>query len=343
MSSAFVVGVLNAIYEEDFLGFSYGFRPGRRQHDALDALATAIKRKKVNWVLDADIRGFFDTINHEWLMKFVAHRIADKRVLRLIQKWLSAGVTEEGRWTASDEGTPQGATVSPLLANIYLHYVFDLWLQQWRKRTARGEVIVTRWADDFIVGFQHWDDAELFQRELRKRLEKFSLELHPEKTRLIEFGRYARARRAERGESRPESFNFLGFTHICDEARANGEFQLRRQTTNKRMRTKLREVKTELQLRRHLRVEEQGEWLESVVRGFFAYHSVPNNLRALRTFRSEVSRHWHRALQSRSQRARMRWARYRMLERRWLPTPRVQHPWPNQRFDLRTQSKSRVR
>jgi group II intron reverse transcriptase/maturase len=337
-----VVGVLNAIYEEDFLGFSYGFRPGRSQHDALDALATAIERKKVNWVLDADIRGYFDTINHEWLMKFVAHRIADKRVLRLIQKWLSAGVMEEGRWTASEEGTPQGATVSPLLANLYLHYVFDLWFQQWRKRTARGEVIATRWADDFIVGFQHWDDAELFQRELRKRLEKFSLELHPEKTRLIEFGKYVRERRAARGEARPESFNFLGFTHICGETRT-GEFQLRRQTINKRMRAKLCEVKTELQFRRHLRVEEQGAWLGSVVRGFFAYHSVPTNFRALRTFRNEVSRHWQRALHRRSQRTRMTRGRYRTLESRWLPPPRIQRPWPNQRFDVMTRSKSRVR
>jgi RNA-directed DNA polymerase len=337
-----VVGVLNAIYEEDFMGFSYGSRPGRSQHNALDALATAIERKKVNWVLDADIRGYFDTINHEWLMKFVAHRIADKRVLRLIQKWLSAGVMEEGRWTASEEGTPQGATVSPLLANLYLHYVFDLWFQQWRKRTARGEVIVTRWADDFIVGFQHWDDAELFQRELRKRLAKFSLELHPEKTRLIEFGKYARERRAARGEPRPASFNFLGFTHICGETR-KGEFQLRRQTINKRMAAKLREVKTELRFRRHLRVEEQGDWLSSVVRGFFAYHAVPTNSRALQTFRREASRHWQRELQRRSQRTRMTWGRYRQLEARWLPPPRIQHPWPNQRFDVTTQSKSRVR
>jgi RNA-directed DNA polymerase len=337
-----VVEVLNAIYEVDFLGFSYGFRPGRGQHDALDALATAIERKKVSWVLDADIRGYFDTINHEWLMKFVEHRVGDKRILRLIRKWLSAGVVEEGRWTASEEGTPQGATASPLLANIYLHYVLDLWVRQWRKRTARGEVIITRWADDFIVGFQRQDDAERFQRELRERLRKFSLELHPEKTRLIEFGKYAQANREKRGEKKPETFNFLGFTHISAKARG-GEFQLKRRTIAKRMSAKLQDVKVELRRRIHLPIKEQGKWLGSVVRGFFAYYAVPTNCQALRTFRREVAWHWLRALRQRSQRDRTSWEQLARLRLRWLPTARIQHPWPYKRFDVRTQGKSRVR
>jgi RNA-directed DNA polymerase len=336
-----VVGMLNAIYEEDFLGFSYGFRPGRRQHDALDALAVAIEKKKVNWVLDADIRGCFDTIDHEWLVKFLEHRIADKRVLRLIQKWLNAGVMENGRWMESEEGTPQGAAVSPLLANIYLHYVLDLWLQQWRKQTARGEVIVTRWADDFIVGFQHRDDAERFLRELRERLKAFSLELHPEKTRLIEFGRYAQERRTTRGDPRPETFNFLGFTHICGTTRT-GEFQLQRRSIRSRMRAKLREVKTELRLRWHQPIRQQGEYLRAVVQGFFNYHAVPTNSPALRAFRWGVSWHWLRALKRRSQKS-IRLKRYYRLESRWLPRARIQHPWPNQRFKVRTRDKSRVR
>ena len=337
-----VVEVLNAIYEEDFIGFSYGFRPGRKQHDALDALATGIERKKVSWVFDADIRGYFDNINHEWLMKFVEHRIGDKRVLRLIRKWLSAGVVEAGQWTASEVGTPQGATVSPLLANIYLHYVLDLWVQQWRKRAARGEVIITRWADDFIVGFQHQDDAERFQRELRERLRKFSLELHPEKTRLIEFGKYAQASREKKGERKPETFDFLGFTHICGKSWAGG-FQLKRQTIKKRMRAKLQEVKLELRRRGHLPIREQGKWLGSVVRGFFAYYSVPTNCQALRTFRTEVGRHWLHVLRQRSQRDRTSWEKLGRLKLRWLPKACIQHPWPNKRFDVKTQGRSRVR
>lgn len=337
-----VVGVLNAIYEETFLGFSYGFRPGRSQHDALDALATAIRRKKVSWVLDADIRGFFDTIDHEWLVKFLEHRIADKRILRLIQKWLNAGVMEEGRWAESEEGTPQGANVSPLLANIYLHYVLDLWLSQWRKQTARGEVIVTRWADDFIVGFQHRDDAEQFLRELRERLKKFALELHPEKTRLIEFGRYARERREKRGESKPETFDFLGFTHICAKSKA-GEFQLQRHTITKRMRAKLHLLSSEMRERRHHSIDKQGKWVGSVVRGYFAYHSVPTNRRVLQTFRAQVARKWMRELRRRSQRHRVSWPKLTRLMRRWVPTVRIQHPWPDTRFDVTTRGGSRVR
>ncbi len=327
-----VVEVLNAIYEEDFLGFSYGFRPQRNQHDALDALATGIQRKKVNWVLDADIRGFFDAIDHGWLRKFVEHRIADKRVLRLIQKWLSAGVMEEGRWTQSSEGTPQGATVSPLLANVYLHYVLDLWIHQWRKKQPRGDVVVVRFADDFIVGFQYQTDAEHFLEELRERLRKFSLELHPDKTRLIEFGRYADERRRAREAGKPETFNFLGFTHICAKTK-KGEFQLARRTMRERLRAKLSEVKTELRRRRHQPIPKQGRYLQSVVAGFFRYHAVPTNMRALQSFRTEVEGLWLKTLQRRSQKDRTQWTRLRKRSQRWLPKARIQHPWPDERFE----------
>jgi len=337
-----VVEVLNAIYEVDFLGFSYGFRPGRGPHDALDALATALMRRKVSWVLDADIRGYFDAINHEWLIKFVEHRIADPRVLRLIQKWLKAGVMEGGRWTASEEGSPQGATVSPLLANIYLHYVLDLWTQQWRKRNARGDIIITRWADDFIVGFQHQDDAQRFLRDLRLRLQKFSLELHSDKTRLIEFGRFAGERRARCGKGKPETFNFLGLTHICAKTRA-GKFLLERRTIRKRMRAKLQEVKTELRRRWHVPIPKQGKWLGAVVSGYFAYHAVPTNYDTLKAFRREVERHWIRALRRRSQRDGTSWSRFKSLSRKWLPRESIQHPWPDARFDVKTRGRSRVR
>lgn len=337
-----VVEVLNAIYEVDFLGFSYGFRPQRSQHEALDALATGILRKKVNWVFDGDIRGFFDAIDHGWLMKFVEHRIADKRVLRLIQKWLSAGVMEEGRWTESSEGAPQGATVSPLLANIYLHYVFDLWVQQWRKKHARGDVVVTRYADDFIVGFQHRSDAERFHEELRERLRKFSLELHPDKTRLIEFGRFATERREARGEGKPETFNFLGFAHISGKSR-RGKFVLRRRTMRERMTAKLHEVKAEMQRRRHQPIPEQGAYIAGVVRGYFAYHAVPTNMDTLNSFTTEVRKLWRKTLRRRGQRDRTNWVRMHALTQRWVPKPRILHPWPDERFDVRTQGKSRVR
>jgi group II intron reverse transcriptase/maturase len=337
-----VVEVLNAVYEVDFLGFSYGFRPGRGPHDALDALAKAVMHKKVSWVLDADIRGFFDHLSHEWLVKFIEHRIADKRVLCLIKKWLSAGVVEDGRWTKSEEGTPQGATVSPLMANIYLHYVLDLWAQQWRNREARGDVVITRWADDFIVGFQHLDDAERFRRELQQRMGQFSLELHPDKTRLIEFGRYAAERRERRGEGKPETFNFLGFTHVCGKTRA-GTYQLVRRTIRTRMRAKLQEVKAELRRRWHLPIRDQGKWLGSVVRGFFAYHAVPTNYRALRAFRRETERHWLRVLRRRGQRDRTSWKQLHRYSRKWLPRESILHPWPDARFDVKTQGKSRVR
>jgi group II intron reverse transcriptase/maturase len=336
------VEVMNAIYEMDFLGFSYGFRPGRGQHDALDALAAGIYYKKVNWVFDADIRGFFDAIDHGWLMKFIEHRVADRRLLRLVRKWLAAGVMENGAWAESSEGTPQGASVSPLLANIFLHYVLDLWVQQWRRRQTRGDVIITRYADDFIVGFQSHADAVRFQQELRGRLRGFGLELHPEKTRLIEFGRFAVQRREERGLGKPATFNFLGFTHICATAR-EGKFLLVRRTMRERLRARLREVKANLRRRQHLPIPTQGRWLGAVVRGYFAYHAVPTNVQALQAFRTQVERHWQRSLRRRGQRDRTNWARMRRLSRRWLPEPKIQHPWPTERFDVRTRGRSPVR
>ena len=337
-----VVQVLNAIYEEDFLGFSYGFRPGRSQHDALDALTTGIGRKKVNYVLDADIRGFFDAIDLGWMVKFIEHRIADRRVVRLIRKWLSAGVMEDGEWRESEEGVPQGATISPLLANLYLHYVLDLWVHRWRKRSAQGEMIITRYCDDFIVGFQYRTDAERFLAELRERLKQFTLELHPEKTRLIEFGRFACRDRKSAGHGAPETFNFLGFTHICG-AHYSGKFWVQRRTMQKRMTAKLHEVKKQLQRRRHQTIPQQGRWLQQVVRGYFAYHGVPGNERRLKVFRTQVTRLWLRALKRRSQRDRTTWKRMTRLQSRWLPEVRCYHPWPEERFDARIQGKNRMR
>jgi RNA-directed DNA polymerase len=337
-----VVEVLNAIYEEDFLGFSYGFRPGRGQHDALDALAVGINRRKVNWVLDADIRDYFSRLDQSWLLKFLEHRIADRRVLRLIQKWLRAGVIENGEWSETIGGTAQGASASPLLANVYLHYVFDLWAHRWRGRHARGDVIAVRFADDYIVGFERRDDAVRFLADLRRRLAGFGLELAGEKTRLIEFGRFAAERRRARGLPKPETFEFLGFTHICAVAE-NGRFKLKRVTSKKRMRAKLRAVKTELMHRRHLPIPEQGAWLGSVVRGHCAYYAVPDNNEAIRGFRTRVVRHWRHALRRRSQRTCLTWERMYRLEARWIPSARVQHPWPKTRFDARTQGRSPVR
>ncbi len=330
-----VVEVLNAVYEEDFLGFSYGFRPGRRPHDALDALAVGIERKKVNWVLDADLRDFFSTLDQAWLMKFLEHRIADKRVLRLIRKWLSAGVIEDGKWSETPEGSPQGASVSPLLANVYLHYVFDRWVRQWRRRQARGDVIVVRFADDFIVGFEYQRDAERFLVELRERLARFKLELHPEKTRLIQFGRFAAHDRAAQGLGKPETFDFLGLTHICAKSRG-GRFMLKRITISKRMRSKLHEVKDQLHRGRHRPVPEQGRWLASVVRGHLAYYAVPGNIKAARAFRDQAIRHWFKALRRRSQRHRLGWTRMDRLAVRWLPPARIMQPWPSIRFNART-------
>jgi group II intron reverse transcriptase/maturase len=328
-----LVAVLNQVYEVDFLGFSYGFRPGRGQHDALDALAVGITRKKIGWVLDADIAGFFDGIDHDWLMRFVEHRIGDRRVLRLIRKWLKAGVLEDGVNTEPEAGTPQGAVISPLLANIYLHYVFDLWAHGWRRHHAQGDVVIVRYADDFVVGFQHRADAGRFQRELEARLERFALRLKAEKTRLIEFGRFAAERRAKRGEGKPESFTFLGFTHICATTRG-GKFQLKRKSRRDRMKAKLREVKETLRRRWHWPVAEQGRWLGQVVRGYYAYHAVPNNGRAVAAFRHHVVGLWLRALRRRSQRDRTTWADANRLAEYWLPRPRILHPWPAQRFDV---------
>jgi RNA-directed DNA polymerase len=329
-----VVEVLNAIYEQDFVGFSYGFRPGRGQHDALDALAVGIGDRPVNWILDADIKGFFDNISHHWMMRFVEHRVSDRRVLRLIRGWLKAGVVEDGVRQPATRGTPQGAVISPLLANIYLHYVYDLWTKQWRKRHARGAMIAVRYADDTVVGFEYRSDAESFLAQLRIRMAEFALELHPEKTRLIEFGRRAGRDRAARGDGKPETFDFLGFTHICSRTRRGG-FLLARHTRRDRKRAKLLEITEELRRRWHQSVAEQGAWLGSVVRGFFAYHAVHTNTRALSAFRHYVVDLWRRALRRRSQKDRTTWAMMDKLAKRWLPTPRISHPWPSQRFRVK--------
>jgi RNA-directed DNA polymerase len=338
-----VVEVLNAIYEQDFVGFSYGFRPGRKPHDALDALASGITTRRVNWVLDADFRDYFSSLDHRWLERFVEHRIADKRVLRLIQKWLAAGVVEEGTWTAFEEGVPQGASASPLLANVYLHYVFDLWAHQWRTRRARGDVVIVRFADDFVVGFEHRDDAERFWADLRERLAQFSLELNAEKTRLIEFGRFAAANRKARGLGKPETFQFLGFTHVCAKTRKSGRFKLKRITDSKRMRAKLRAKRLEIRRRMHQPIPEQGSWLASVLRGHYQYYAVPDNIEALNAFRKGLIWHWLRSLRRRSQRSTVTWERMWRLADQWLPQPRILHPWPEQRFAARTQGRSPVR
>jgi RNA-directed DNA polymerase len=337
-----VVEVLNAIYEADFLGFSYGFRPGRSPHQALDALAVAIQKRKVSWILDADICGYFEHIDRAWMTRFLEHRIGDRRVLRLIQKWMSAGVIENGERIDTLEGTPQGASVSPLLSNVYLHYVFDLWADRWRHRRARGEVIVVRFADDYIVGFQYRDDAERFLAELHTRLAQFNLELAAGKTRLIEFGRFAAERRQKRGLGKPQTFAFLGFTHMCAKDR-RGHFALRRVTEKKRMRAKLKAVKEEQKRRRHLPIPEQGQWLERVVRGHYRYYAVPGNIKAVSTFRDQVQRHWFTALRRRSQRTSLDWERRRRLATRWLPPARITHPWPDARFRARTRARSPVR
>ena len=338
-----MVEVLNAIYECDFLGFSYGFRPGRSQHHALDALAVGIEKRRVNWMLDADIRDYFSSLDHSWLERFLEHRIADRRVLRLIQKWLRAGVIEDGKWSETLEGTPQGASASTLLANVYLHYVFDLWVHQWRGRHARGEVIVVRFADDAVVGFEHRDDGERFLSDLRERFAAFGLGLHDEKTRLIEFGRYAARNRKARGLSKPEPFDFLGFTHACGKTKKTGWFALKRVTSKERLPAKLGEVKTELLRRRHDPIPEQGQWLASVVRGHCAYYAVPGNIDAVAAFRKQATRHWYRALRRRSQRMSLTWERMNRLHDRWLPPVRIQHPWPSVRFDARTRGRSPVR
>ena len=338
-----VVTVLNQIYEEDFLGFSYGYRPGRKQHDALDALAVGLKRKRVNWVLEFDVRGFFDNVSHEWMIRFVEHRIADQRIIRLIQKWLKAGTLEGGEWIEPEAGTPQGAVASPLLANLYLHHAFDLWVKRWRRKTAHGDMIVVRYADDAVLGFQHRGDAEAFLEQLRERMRKFGLELHPDKTRLIEFGRFAEANRKQKGKGRPETFDFLGFTHICGKTRKGGWFTVRRKTVKKRLRSKLQAVKQELRKRWHERIADTGDWLRSVVQGYFNYHAVPGNFATLQTYRREVARAWLRALRRRSQKHRLTWERFAKIVDQYLPKPRILHPYPEVRFDATTQGRSRMR
>jgi RNA-directed DNA polymerase len=329
-----VAMVLNAIYEEDFLGVSYGFRPGRGQHDALDALVVGITSTKVNWIVDADIQSFFDMVSQEWLISFLEHRIGDPRIIRLIQKWLRAGVLEDGAVTVSERGTGQGSVISPLLANIYLHYVIDLWANQWRQRTATGDMIIVRYADDIVVGFEHEADAHRFLDAMRTRLEEFALTLHPEKTRLIEFGRHATADREKRGLGKPETFNFLGFTFICGKSR-RGDFLVKRKTRRDRMMAKLLEIKEELRWRMHRPIPEQGQWLRQVVSGFFNYHAVPTNSRALAAFRYHVTLLWRRALRRRSQKDRLSWDRITRLVDDWLPKPRILHPWPSVRFAVR--------
>jgi RNA-directed DNA polymerase len=330
-----VAEVLSALYEQDFVGFSYGFRPGRSPHQALDALAMAILRRKVNWVLDADIRAFFDTLEHGWLVKFIEHRVADRRVVRLIQKWLKAGVLEDGKRMQSEEGTVQGGSISPLLANIYLHYGLDLWVRQWRKKQARGDVVVVRFADDFVVGFEHREDGERFWSELKERLARFGLELHSEKTRLIEFGRRAEKDRQSRGEGKPESFNFLGFTHSCAKTR-KGRFTVLRQTMRTRWQAKLRQIKAELHRRRHEPIPEMGTYVRAVVLGHMHYYAVPMNAVSVSNFRMAMGRIWWRVLKRRSQKTHLPWARMKRHVARWLPHTRICHPYPWVRFGVIT-------
>jgi len=322
------VMVMNTIYEADFKGFSYGFRPKRSQHQALDALYVGISTKKVNYVFDADIRDFFNQINREWLIKFIEYRIADKRVVRLIQKWLNGGILEEGRIIYTDQGTPQGSAASPLFANVFLHYVYDLRIQQWRKQKARGDVIVVRFADDTVVGFQYESDAKKFQEELRERLLKFGLELHPEKTRLIEFGRFAAKNREERKQGKPETFTFLGFTHICGKTRKSNKFALWRHTIKKRMHAKLKEIKDELRKRMHDPIPIVGQWLKAVVTGHYRYFGVPGNYNAMSDFRNEISRLWIHTLRRRGQKGLITWEKMKKWINRWLPLPQICHDYP---------------
>ena len=327
-----VVTILNQIYEVDFKGFSYGFRPGRSPHQALDALNVGIQRKKVNWVLDADIRSFFDNMSHKWTMKFIEHRVADPRMLHLIQKWLKAGVSQDGQWSETNVGTPQGAVVSPLIASVYLHYTFDLWADVWRRKIANGDVIIVRYADDLVMGFQHWADAVRFLEEFKERLAKFGLELHPDKTRLIEFGRYAARDRKQRGAGKPETFNFLGFTHYCGQRHKTKTFTVWRITAKKRMVAKLKAIKAELQRRMHDRTSQVGEWLRKLVTGYYQYHAVPGNIDQLRIFRKRVNRLWRNVLVRRSQTARKKWEKFTPVFERWITPPRILHPYPEARF-----------
>ena len=329
-----VVAILHQVYEGDFLGFSYGFRPQRGQHDALDALAFGITRTNVQWILDADLAEFFESVSHSWLFRFLEHRIGDCRMLRLIQKWLKAGVWEEGVVTEPERGVVQGAVIAPLLSNLYAHYVLDLWAHWWRRHHAHGTMIMVRYADDVVFGFQSYQDATRFLHALKARLARFALQLHPTKTRLIEFGRFAIANRKQRGAGKPETCTFLGFRHICDRTR-NRKYKLRRNTDKKRMRAKLQEIKDTLRWHWHKPIAEQGAWLGSVVRGYYAYYAVPTNGRLMEAFRQAVKGYWLRTLRRRSQRHRMPWERLERLADRWLPKPRILHPWPDARFAVK--------
>jgi group II intron reverse transcriptase/maturase len=331
-----VLWVLQSIYEQDFLGFSYGFRPGRSQHQALDALSVAITSKRVNWIVDADVEGFFDTLDHAWLIKFLEHRIGDQRILRLIRKWLQAGISEAGTWSETTAGSPQGAVISPLLSNVYLHYVFDLWIAWWRKKHCRQDVIVVRYADDFVIGFESYSEAKACLEALQTRFAKFRLKLHKEKTRLIEFGRYASERRTERGVGRPDTFDFLGFTHCCGRTRTHGWFTVHRHSIAKRMRATLQAIKAKLRTRRHWPLGETARWLRRVMQGWLNYHAIPGNSNRIGRFVDEVTRLWLRAIRRRSQRGRCwTWKRMHLLVRKHLPRPRIMHPYPEQRFHAR--------
>jgi group II intron reverse transcriptase/maturase len=336
------VDVLTAVYELEFKNFSYGFRPGRSQHDALDALTVGLERRKINWILDADIQGFFDNLDHGWLLQFIEHRIADKRVLRHIRKWLKAGVMEEQSWYCQEVGTPQGGSISPLLANIYLHYVLDLWVSHWRRHSASGDVIIVRYADDFVVGFQFYEEAQRFRRELEQRLGRFNLRLHPKKTRLFEFGRFAASNRQRRGLGKPETFEFLGFTHVCGQTR-NGQFTVRRLTSAARMRRKLTALKVELRRRMHWRIGEVGRWLRSVLLGHYRYYGVPFNYKRLEAFKHWLVRLWYKTLQRRSHKSTLTWDRMTRYVQAWLPNPRLFHPFPSERLIVNTRGRSPMR
>lgn len=325
------VMVLNAVYEGDFMGFSYGFRPGRGPHDALDALCTGIEKRKVSWIVDADIQNYFGSISQSWLIRFLEHRIGDKRIIRLIQKWLRAGILEDGVVSVEERGTGQGSVISPLLGNLVLHYALDLWANRWRQREATGDMIIVRYADDVVLGFEKEGDARRFLDAMRARLEEFELVLHPDKTRLIEFGRFAAANRKRRGLKRPETFDFLGFTFISGKSR-RGYFQLQRKTRSDRMRAKLKEIKIELRRRINWSIPEQGKWLKQVVTGHYAYFAVPTNSRALGAFRHHMIDLWMRTLKRRSQRDKLTWTRIASIADAWLPKPRLSHPWPSARF-----------
>jgi len=327
-----VAEVLSAVYEADFLGFSYGFRPGRSAHQALSSLHTAIMSQRVNWVLDADIRSFFDSVDHGWLLRMVAHRIADPRVLRLIRMWLEAGILESGEWHETDRGTPQGAGISPLLANVFLHYVLDLWVHQWRRRHSHGRVTIVRYADDFVMGFEKATDAQRMMHDLKERLAAFGLRLHEEKTRLIEFGRFAASARKARGDQRPETFAFLGFTHYCGWTR-DGRFIVKHKTQSTRLTRKLTAIRQEARQRMHQPLALQHRWLASVLRGHYGYFGMPHNWRALNAFRQDIRRIWFKCLRRRSQKnRRMGWDWFEdVTARLTLPLPRITHPWTPRR------------